>query len=152
MSKAIAGFLCGLVFGSGLLLSGMTQPDRVLGFLDVFGRWDPTLAFVMFAALVVTATGFAVLRRRARPLWAARLQWPERTDIDRPLVLGAILFGAGWGLVGLCPGPALTNLATLSPGIIVFVAAMVLGMVGHAAMRRDLPPAQAAPDAAQSRS
>jgi uncharacterized membrane protein YedE/YeeE len=132
----IAGFLCGLLFGSGLLLSGMTRPDKVLGFLDILGGFDPTLAFVMAAALIVTATGFAALGRRPRPLLASRFQWPERTDIDRPLVGGAILFGAGWGLVGLCPGPALTNLATLSPPIIVFVIAMVLGMAMHAPMRR----------------
>jgi hypothetical protein len=126
---ALASFLCGLVFGLGLLISGMTQPDKVLGFLDVLGRWDPTMGFVMAGALAVTATGFALLRRRTRPLLAAQLQWPTRTDIDRPLVLGAILFGAGWGLAGLCPGPALANLATLSPRVLVFVAAMALGML-----------------------
>lgn len=126
---ALASFLCGLLFGLGLLISGMTQPDKVLGFLDVLGRWDPTMGFVMAGALAVTATGFALLRRRTRPLLAAQLQWPTRTDIDRPLVLGAILFGAGWGLAGLCPGPALANLATLSPRVLVFVAAMALGML-----------------------
>jgi uncharacterized membrane protein YedE/YeeE len=126
---ALASFLCGLVFGLGLLISGMTQPDKVLGFLDVLGRWDPTMGFVMAGALAVTATGFALLRRRTRPVLAAQLQWPTRTDIDRPLVLGAILFGAGWGLAGLCPGPALANLATLSPRVLVFVAAMALGML-----------------------
>lgn len=143
---ALASFLCGLTFGLGLLMSGMTRPDKVLGFLDAFGRWDPTLAFVMAAALAVTATGFAVLARRARPLLAARFQWPGRSDIDRPLVIGAILFGAGWGLVGLCPGPALANLATFSPRVLVFVLAMVLGMALHAAMQRYVSSRQSAAD------
>lgn len=126
---ALASFLCGLVFGLGLVISGMTQPDKVLGFLDVLGRWDPTLAFVMAGALAVTMLGYALARRRARPLLAEGHLWPTRRDIDRPLVVGAILFGAGWGLVGLCPGPALVNLATAAPRVLVFVAAMAAGML-----------------------
>lgn len=126
---ALASFLCGLVFGWGLLVSGMTQPAKVLGFLDVLGPWDPTLAFVMAGALIVTGIGFSLVRRRPKPILAAQNLWPTRTDIDRSLVAGAVLFGAGWGLVGLCPGPALENLATLSPRVIVFVIAMAVGMV-----------------------
>src|SRR5262249_31776560 len=117
---AIAGFGCGLIFGVGLLVSGMTQPDKVLGFLDIFGRWDPTLAFVMAGALAVTATGYAFARQQVRPTLASAHLWPTRRDIDRPLVTGSVLFGIGWGLVGLCPGPALENLASLSPQVIVF--------------------------------
>ena len=127
---ALASFFCGLMFGLGLLISGMTQPSKVLGFLDVFGRWDPTLAFVMAGALIVTGIGFALARQRGRPLLAARHLWPTATDIDRPLVAGSMLFGIGWGLVGLCPGPALVNLAGLMPSVVVFVLAMAAGMIG----------------------
>ena len=129
--RMIASLVCGLVFGAGLLISGMVQPTKVLGFLDIFGAWDPSLAVVMAAALAVSAPGFMLANRRARPLLAAKSFWPTRRDIDRPLVVGAALFGLGWGLVGLCPGPALESLATLSPGIIVFVAAMAGGMALH---------------------
>jgi uncharacterized membrane protein YedE/YeeE len=127
----IATLMCGFVFGWGLLISGMMQPAKVLAFLDVFGAWDPTLAVVMAAALIVSGAGFAVARQRERPLLAARSLWPSRTEIDRPLMIGAGLFGVGWGLVGLCPGPALANLATLSPRVVVFVIAMAAGMGLH---------------------
>jgi uncharacterized protein len=126
---ALASFICGLIFGWGLLISGMTQPEKVLGFLDIFGRWDPTMGFVMAGALAVSALGFLFAKRRVAPVFAAQSLWPTRTDIDRRLVAGAVLFGAGWGMVGLCPGPALENLATLSPRVIVFVVAMAAGMV-----------------------
>jgi uncharacterized membrane protein YedE/YeeE len=129
--RMMASLVCGLVFGAGLLISGMVQPTKVLGFLDIFGAWDPSLAVVMAAALAVSAPGFMLANGRARPLLAAKSFWPTRRDIDRPLVVGAALFGVGWGLVGLCPGPALESLATLSPGIIVFVAAMAGGMALH---------------------
>ena len=145
---ALASFICGLIFGLGLLISGMTQPPIVLGFLDVFGRWDPTLAFVMAGALAVSAAGFALARRRPRPLLAATHLWPTRTDIDRPLVVGSILFGIGWGLVGLCPGPALENLASLSPKVIVFVIAMAVGMIAKDFWERHAPSATAVEDAA----
>ena len=114
MPLMIASFGCGLLFGAGLLISGMTQPEKVLGFLDIFGAWDATLAFVMAGAVAVTAIGFRLARQRAAPVLAPKYFWPERNDIDAPLVTGAILFGIGWGLVGICPGPALVNLAGLS--------------------------------------
>ena len=126
---ALASFVCGLIFGFGLLISGMTQPSKVLGFLDIFGRWDPTLAFVMAAALMVSGVGFALVRQRRRPVLATQHLWPTRTDIDQPLVVGSVLFGIGWGLVGLCPGPALVNLAGLWPSVIVFGLAMSAGMI-----------------------
>jgi uncharacterized protein len=129
--RMMASLVCGLVFGAGLLISGMVQPTKVLGFLDIFGAWDPSLAVVMAAALVVSVPGFMLANGRARPLLATKNFWPARRDIDRPLVVGAALFGVGWGLVGLCPGPALESLATLSPGILVFVAAMAGGMALH---------------------
>jgi uncharacterized protein len=131
MPTTIAAFACGLVFGFGLLISGMTQPAKVLGFLDVFGRWDPTLAFVMAGALAITFAGYAFARRRPVPLLAPSHFWPTATGIDRPLVVGSALFGVGWGLVGLCPGPAIENLATLSPRVIGFVVAMGLAMLAH---------------------
>jgi uncharacterized membrane protein YedE/YeeE len=129
--RMIASLVCGLVFGAGLLISGMVQPTKVLGFLDIFGAWDPSLAIVMTAALAVSTPGFMLAKGRSRPLLATKSFWPTKREIDRPLVVGAALFGLGWGLVGLCPGPALENLATRSPGIIVFVAALAGGMALH---------------------
>lgn len=131
MPLVLASFACGLIFGAGLLISGMTQTEKVLGFLDIFGAWDATLAFVMAGAVAVTSIGFALARRRGAPLLAAQNLWPTRKDIDAPLVIGSALFGIGWGLVGLCPGPALVNLAGLALPVIVFVGAMAAGMLGH---------------------
>ena len=133
----IASLLCGLVFGAGLLISGMVQPTKVLGFLDIFGAWDPSLAIVMIAALAVSIPGFRLAKSRPRPLLAAQNIWPTRDDIDRPLVVGSAMFGIGWGLIGFCPGPALESLATLSPGVLVFVVAMAAGMILHDIWRPD---------------
>ena len=147
---ALVAFLCGFVFGAGLVISGMTDTAKVLGFLDVLaipqGSWDPTLAIVMAAALAVSLPGFWLVRRRDWPVLATVAVWPNETAIDRPLLGGAALFGAGWGLVGLCPGPAIANLATLSPAVLLFVAAMLAGMATHDAWRRRraAPPAGAA--------
>src|SRR6201999_4590883 len=105
MPLILASFGCGLVFGLGLLISGMTEPEKVLGFLDIFGAWDATLAFVMAGAVVVAGIGFALARRRSAPLFAAAFAWPSRRDIDAPLLVGSGLFGIGWGLAGICPGP-----------------------------------------------
>jgi len=126
---AIASFACGLIFGFGLLISGMTDPVKVLGFLDILGPWDPTLAFVMVGALAVSSAGFAFAKHRGAPVLASQCLWPERKSIDASLVTGSVLFGIGWGLVGLCPGPAIENLATLSPRVVLFVATMLLGMM-----------------------
>jgi uncharacterized membrane protein YedE/YeeE len=136
MPLILACFGCGLLFGAGLLISGMTQPEKVIGFLDIFGAWDATLAFVMAGAVAVTSVGFALARRRGAPVLTAQSLWPTRSDIDAPLVGGAVSFGIGWGLVGLCPGPALVNLAGLSLPVIVFVVAMAVGMIGQDALRR----------------
>src|SRR5580765_7352601 len=112
----VAPLICGLIFGAGLLISGMVQPTKVLGFLDIFGGWDPSLAVVMAAALAVSVPGFVLVNGRSRPLLATgSFFWPTKRDIDSPLIVGAALFGIGWGLVGLCPGPALESLATLAP-------------------------------------
>ena len=148
---ALASMVCGLIFGLGLLISGMTQPAKVLGFLDVFGRWDPTLAFVMAAALMVSSVGFSLARQREQPVLAARLLWPTRTDIDRPLVVGSALFGIGWGLVGLCPGPALVNLAGLMPSVIGFVLAMAAGMIIKDLWDRWVSSATSVPDGTMSK-
>jgi uncharacterized protein len=130
----LASFVCGFVFGCGLTVSGMIQPAKVLGFLDVFGipsgAWDPSLAVVMAVGLVVASVGYALLGSRT-PLFEKQSLWPTKTDIDRPLLSGALLFGLGWGLVGLCPGPAIVDLWTLSLPVIVFVTAMAIGMLAH---------------------
>jgi len=121
--------LSGLVFGLGLVLSGMTDPAKVLGFLDVAGIWDPSLALVMGGAIAVAAPAFAWLRRRRqRSVLGAPLQWPTRTTLDRRLVLGSLAFGAGWGLAGFCPGPALVSAAEGHREAWWFVAAMAAGM------------------------
>ena len=132
--RALASLACGFIFGWGLLISGMIMPTKVLGFLDIFaiagGGWDPSLAVVMAAALAVSGLGYALLRPTT-PLLDTRLHLPTQTAIDRPLFVGSVFFGVGWGLVGLCPGPAIENLATLSTPVIVFVVAMAVGMIAH---------------------
>jgi len=131
MIAKLMPLLVGLLFGLGLHVSGMTNPERVLGFLDVAGAWDPTLAFVMGGALLVTFPAFMLARKSQKPWFDSRFYLPSAGQIDRPLLEGAALFGLGWGLVGLCPGPALANLVTLRGDILLFVAAMVLGMLAH---------------------
>jgi uncharacterized membrane protein YedE/YeeE len=123
----------------------MADPAVVLGFLDPAGDWNPALAFVMAAAVGVTSVGYRLLFRRGRPLWAERFALPTATALDARLLGGAALFGIGWGLAGYCPGPALASLAALQPGTLVFVVAMLAGMI----LARALPrPAPAAPGAA----
>ena len=132
MPTVLAALVSGLIFGFGLAISGMTQPTKVLGFLDVLGigsTWDPTLALVMIGAVAVAAPGYVLARRRENPVLAPASLWPTKADIDRPLIAGAVLFGVGWGLVGLCPGPAIANLATLSPRVVAFAIAMGIGML-----------------------
>ncbi|MEX3634620.1 DUF6691 family protein [Paraburkholderia sp. BR14320] len=121
--------LAGLLFGLGLMVSGMSNPAKVLGFLDIAGRWDPSLAFVMVGAIVVASLAFFVARRRKRSLLGLPVQLPASTTITPRLVLGSAVFGIGWGLAGFCPGPALVALGAGYPKAIGFVAAMVAGMV-----------------------
>jgi uncharacterized membrane protein YedE/YeeE len=122
-------FVCGLIFGLGLVISQMSNPAKVLNFLDFAGAWDPSLGFVMGGAVAVAAIGFWLARRRTTPLLAESFHLPRRTEIDARLVCGAALFGIGWGLVGFCPGPALTALAFGRREPVLFVGAMIVGMV-----------------------
>jgi uncharacterized protein len=127
----------GFVFGTGLWLSGMANPRKVIDFLDITGRWDPSLLLVMGSAVVVTLIGFHLVLKQAKPLFSEKFEIPTATSIDPKLVGGAIVFGLGWGIAGYCPGPALTALATLSTESIVFVASMIAGGVLHAAISRE---------------
>jgi uncharacterized membrane protein YedE/YeeE len=145
--RFFTAFLAGLVFGLGLLLSGMADPAKVLGFLDLAGAWDPSLMFVMGGAVGVGAVAFAFARRRPRSLLGEPMQLPTKTSIDRRLVLGALLFGAGWGLAGFCPGPAVVALGVGEAKAVVFVVAMLAGMglfELSAAIRRPAPPTRRA--------
>lgn len=127
MQRLLAALLAGTVFGLGLGISGMVNPAKVLGFLDLFGAWDPTLALVMGGALLVTTPAFRVLSKLSRPVLAPQFYLPTRCELDQKLLLGAAIFGVGWGLAGLCPGPALADLATGKLDVLLFVVAMFVG-------------------------
>ena len=124
----LSALLAGLLFGAGLLLSGMTEPSKVLGFLDVTGRWDPSLAFVMGGALLVASFVFPLASKRPKSLLGEAMRLPSATQLDRRLVLGGLAFGAGWGLAGYCPGPALASIAQGGMKPLIFVIAMLAGM------------------------
>ena len=128
MQHRITEFAVGLLFGIGLILSGMTDPGKVIGFLDLFGPWDPSLALVMGGAILVGVFAFAIARKRTRTFLGGALHLPKSNDIDRRLVVGGLVFGAGWGLAGFCPGPALVSLGAGQPQAAVFVIAMLAGM------------------------
>lgn len=128
MTTAAISFFSGLVFGIGLLLSGMSSPSKVLGFLDLAGRWDPSLAFVMAGAIAVGAIAFAFARRMRVSVTGAPMRLPTAMQIDRRLVIGGLLFGVGWGLAGFCPGPALVAAAAGYGKAVLFCAAMLVGM------------------------
>lgn len=129
MNQIVACLVAGLLFGIGLALSNMIDPNKVLDFLDVSGNWDPSLAFVMIGALSITFVAFRIIPKRATPLFDTKFRLSTSTDIDRPLLLGSVLFGVGWGLVGFCPGPALAiiGMGLLDPAIFVF--SMIAGFV-----------------------
>ncbi|PVE23619.1 hypothetical protein DC522_15120 [Microvirga sp. KLBC 81] len=139
MPLIVSAFASGLLFGLGLIVSQMVNPAKVLGFLDIFGNWDPSLAFVMGGAVVVSALGHLIAKRRGVPVLAPRLEIPTRRDLDPRLMGGAALFGVGWGLVGLCPGPALTALTFGPWQVLVFVAAMIIGMAIFRLVPADWP-------------
>jgi uncharacterized protein len=127
--KLLMALLAGLVFGLGLIVSGMTDPSKVTGFLDLAGAWDPSLAFVMSGAIAVGLIAFRMARTRTQAVLGGPMQLPTARQIDRRLVLGGLTFGIGWGLAGFCPGPALASLATGGSKPLIFTAAMLLGMV-----------------------
>lgn len=126
--QIFTAFAAGLVFGLGLIVSGMTDPSKVIGFLDLAGDWDPSLAFVMGGAILVGFFAFRFAGRRARSLTGAEMCLPVARQIDKRLILGGLIFGAGWGLAGYCPGPALTSLLSGGSKPLIFVVAMIAGM------------------------
>ena len=132
----IYAFAAGLIFGLGLIVSGLADPARVLGFLDLAGLWNPTLAFVMGGAVLAASTGFAVLRRRRLSLSGEPMRWPQATRVDLRLAGGSLAFGVGWGLAGFCPGPALVAAAAGIGQALVFAGAMIAGMAIHAIIER----------------
>ncbi len=132
----LAEFAVGLVFGLGLMFSGMTDPGKVIGFLDLFGSWDPSLALVMGGAIMVGFFAFAVAKKRTTTFLGGVLRFPTSFDIDKKLVIGSLMFGTGWGLAGFCPGPALVSMADGQPKAMIFVVAMLVGMVGFELMDR----------------
>ena len=134
--QRITEFVAGLLFGLGLLLSGMSDPGKVLGFLDLLGTWDPSLALVMAGAILVGMLAFAVAKKRTINFLGGALHLPTASQIDRRLVIGALLFGAGWGLAGFCPGPSLVSMFSGQPKAAVFVLAMVIGMLLYEAADR----------------
>lgn len=133
---ALSAFAAGLLFGLGLIVSQMANPEKVLGFLDLAGRWDPSLAFVMGGAVVVGALAFSIARRRNTSLLGAPMSWPAATRLDRPLIVGSAMFGIGWGLAGFCPGPALVAASSGEPKAWLFVLAMLGGMALHSIYTR----------------
>jgi uncharacterized membrane protein YedE/YeeE len=142
--RLVINLALGLIFGFGLVLSGMVNPAKVINFLDVAGTWDPSLAFVMIGAIAVTSAGYALARRRAQPLLEPAFQFPKKSDIDAKLLIGSGLFGIGWGLGGLCPGPALTSILLGATGTLVFVPAMLAGVVAGTLVVRALHKSQTA--------
>jgi uncharacterized membrane protein YedE/YeeE len=129
MRNVIAALVAGLVFGMGLAVSQMISPAKVIGFLDIAGNWDPSLALVMAGGVIVASFGFAIARRRAHPLFAKSFMWPTGIRIDSRLIAGGALFGTGWGIAGYCPGPAIASIGFLQPGTLLFVGAMLAGMI-----------------------
>lgn len=135
MSKLTA-FIAGLIFGLGLLLAGMANPSKVLGFLDLAGTWDPSLALVMAGAIAVALLPFTLAKKRQQSLLDLPMQLPNKREIDRRLIGGSLLFGIGWGIAGICPGPAVAILLTGHWQVILFVAAMLIGMALFEALER----------------
>ena len=153
MPTILSALAAGLIFGVGLALSGMTDPAVVQGFLDIFGAWNPALLFVMAGAVCVTFIGYRFVFARGAPLLGPRFHVSKLTQIDAPLVIGAALFGLGWGLAGYCPGPAIASLASGNRDVLLFVVAMVIGMLLTAPLQASLrglrttTPARSASDA-----
>ena len=126
MSKIIS-LVSGIVFGVGLVISEMINPEKVLGFLDLFGNWDPSLAFVMIGALIISSPLFHIIKNKEKPLFAEKFNYSNNKEVNNRLIVGSVLFGAGWGLGGLCPGPAISSIALINIDSITFVFAMFFG-------------------------
>ena len=137
--RLFSALAAGTLFGAGLTVSGMTDPQRVRGFLDLFGQWDPTLAFVMGGAVLIMAIAWRLRKRMGHPLFSERFVLPGRSDIDARLILGSALFGIGWGIAGLCPGPAIASLALAPAAVLPFVVAMLAGMAIHRLLTSSTP-------------
>lgn len=129
MKNSLAAFVVGLIFALGLGLSGMTQPAKVIGFLDIFGDWDPSLVFVMIGAIGIHAIAYRIILKRPSPLFASKWYLPSQTAVNAPLIIGSVIFGMGWGLAGYCPGPAVVSLGSLEMRPFLFVGSMLLGML-----------------------
>lgn len=136
MTQRISEFLIGLVFGLGLILSGMSNPEKVLGFLDLAGNWDPSLAFVMGGGVIVAFIAFTLAKKRTQAFFGDALRLPTAKQIDKKLVIGSLLFGAGWGLAGFCPGPALVSVGAGYSQALILVVAMIVGMLLVEVFRR----------------
>ncbi len=134
--RNLSAFVAGLIFGIGLLLAGMANPAKVLGFLDLAGAWDPSLALVMVGAIGVALLPFTWARRQSRSLLGAAMQLPQKRELDRRLILGSLVFGIGWGIAGICPGPGVAILLTGHWQALLFVAAMLAGMLLFTALER----------------
>ena len=126
MNKLVS-LVAGIIFGIGLVISEMINPEKVLGFLNLFGNWDPSLAFVMIGALVVSSPLFHLIKKKEKPIFAENFNYSNNKNINNRLIIGSVLFGAGWGLVGLCPGPAISSIALLNIHSIIFIVAMFFG-------------------------
>ena len=129
MSEKIFSLFSGIIFGVGLVISGMTNPEKVIGFLSITHNWDASLIFVMGGAIIVTAPFFYLLRNKNKSLLGLDINLPQKKDLDKKLFIGAFLFGAGWGLVGLCPGPAVSSIALFEPITLIFLLAMIFGIL-----------------------
>ena len=129
MSEKLFSLLSGIIFGIGLVISGMTNPEKVIGFLSLTYNWDASLIFVMGGAIIVTAPVFFILKNKTSSSLGLEIQLPQKKDLDKKLFLGSSLFGIGWGLVGLCPGPAVSSIALFEPLTIIFLVSMLIGII-----------------------
>ena len=137
MNRSISGLIAGLFFGLGLAASGMTNPAKVIGFLDIFGQWDPDLLFVMGGAVLTTLVCFHLILKRQSPIFASVFDFSKNIKIDKPLIIGAILFGIGWGMFGYCPGPAIAAIAYMNPLTIIFVISLIVGLsIGNKVLKK----------------
>ena len=129
MKSLIVSFTVGLLFAIGLGVSGMTQPEKVIGFLDIFGTWDPSLMFVMVGAIGIHSVAYLFIKKTQKPILSSEWHLPKQSQITKSLIFGSLLFGIGWGLAGYCPGPALVSIVTLQNEVLVFILSMIIGMV-----------------------